>query len=96
MNCALMQAALSKEQPETKAYSSLSELPGNMVERHSVEDERFSAAAVFNLSSSDQGVQALLKAGPDMIRGSHGQNTYEIVSCAISCFGPEISPLADS
>ncbi|CAL8468502.1 g8042 [Coccomyxa elongata] len=62
-------AALSKEQPETKAYSSLSELPGNMVERHSVEDERFSAAAVFGLSSSDQGVQALLKAGPEMIRG---------------------------
>ncbi|BDA43534.1 hypothetical protein COCOBI_04-5460 [Coccomyxa sp. Obi] len=62
-------AALSKEQPETKTYSSLSELPGNMVERHSVEDERFSAAAVFGLSSSDQGIQALLKAGPELVRG---------------------------
>ena len=67
MKCALMQAALNKEQPETKTYSSLSELPGNMVERHSVEDERFSAAAVFGLSSSDEGIQAMLRAGPDLI-----------------------------
>lgn len=79
MNCALMQAALNKEQPETKTYSSLSELPGNMVERHSVEDERFSAAAVFGLSSSDQGIQALLKAGAELIRGARS-NTCKRVS----------------
>ena len=61
------QAILNKE--DTKTYSSLSEVPGNMVERHSVDDERFSAAALFGLSGSNTGIEALLAAGPEVVQG---------------------------
>ncbi|EIE19498.1 hypothetical protein COCSUDRAFT_58774 [Coccomyxa subellipsoidea C-169] len=60
-------AILNKE--DTKTYSSLSEVPGNMVERHSVDDERFSAAALFGLSGSNTGIEALLAAGPEVVQG---------------------------
>lgn len=64
----MVQAAVSKEEDST--YSSLSEVPGTLNEKHAVEDERFSGAAMFGLAASDAGVRALLEAGPDVIHGT--------------------------
>lgn len=47
---------------EDKTYSSLSEVPGTMVERHAVEDERFTAGALYNLAGSSTGVSSILAA----------------------------------
>ena len=54
---------------EDKTYSSLSEVPGTMVERHAVEDERFTAGALYNLASSSTGVTCILDAGDNAVLG---------------------------
>jgi hypothetical protein len=62
------QAAASEE--EDKTYTSLSEVPGTLNERHAVEDERFSASALFGLTCSDVGIRAILDAGPEVVDGA--------------------------
>ncbi|CAK0781468.1 hypothetical protein CVIRNUC_005381 [Coccomyxa viridis] len=54
---------------EDKTYSSLSEVPGTMVERHAVEDERFTAAALYNLACSSTGVTSILNAATNAVVG---------------------------
>ena len=63
----LLQAEVSKS--EDKTYSSLSEVPGTMVERHAVEDERFTAAALYNLACSSTGVTSILDAAENAVVG---------------------------
>lgn len=63
----LLQAEVSKS--EDKTYSSLSEVPGTMVERHAVEDERFTAAALYNLACSSTGVTSILNAATNAVVG---------------------------
>lgn len=46
---------------EDKTYSDISAVPGNMGELLEVEEERFTAAALFGLASSDTGVKAVLQ-----------------------------------
>ncbi len=62
-----LQAEVSRS--EDKTYSSLSEVPGTMVERHAVEDERFTAGALYNLASSSTGVTCILDAGDNAVLG---------------------------
>ena len=62
-----LQAEVSKS--EDKTYSSLSEVPGTMVERHAVEDERFTAAALYNLACSSTGVTSILNAATNAVVG---------------------------
>ncbi|KAK9786669.1 hypothetical protein WJX73_003243, partial [Symbiochloris irregularis] len=45
---------------EDKTYSSMSAVPGTVAEMTEVEGERFTAAAVFGLASSDAGVNTIL------------------------------------
>ena len=45
---------------EDKTYSSISAVPGNMAELLEVEEERFTAAALFGLSGSDVGIREIL------------------------------------
>ena len=63
----LWQAEVSRT--EDKTYSSLSEVPGTMVERHAVEDERFTAGALYNLASSSTGVTNILDTGDNAVLG---------------------------
>ena len=45
---------------EDKTYSSMAAVPGNMAELLEVEEERFTAAALFGLASSDTGAKVIL------------------------------------
>ena len=54
-----MQARLSAKQD--RYYSSLGAVPGNNLELQAVDEERFTAAAVFGLAGSQQGLDALLR-----------------------------------
>ncbi len=67
LRCALPQAEVSRL--EDKTYSSLSEVPGTMVERHAVEDERFTASALYNLACSSTGVTSILDTADNAVLG---------------------------
>ena len=67
LRCALPQAEVSRQ--EDKTYSSLSEVPGTMVERHAVEDERFTASALYNLACSSTGVASILDTAENAVLG---------------------------
>ncbi|KAK9829173.1 hypothetical protein WJX72_004304 [[Myrmecia] bisecta] len=63
-------AALSeKSRADDKTYSSMSEVPGNLVDVKSVEEERYTASALFGLSGSKQGIQCMLQADAPVVPG---------------------------
>ena len=53
-----LQARLSRKQD--RHYTSLSAVPGNNLELQAVDEERFTAAALFGLAGSEDGLNALL------------------------------------
>ena len=60
---------------DDKTYSSMAAVPGNMGELLEVEEERFTAAALFGLSSSDSGIKTILQIDDaSALDGEHCQS----------------------
>lgn len=62
-----MQARLSAKQD--RHYSSLGAVPGNSLELQAVDEERFTAAALFGLAGSQPGAQLLLQQDSPVLHG---------------------------
>lgn len=63
-----MQARLSAKQD--RHYSSLGAVPGNNLELQAVDEERFTAAALFGLAGSERGAQLLLHQDSPVLQGA--------------------------
>lgn len=63
-----MQARLSAKQD--RHYSSLGAVPGNNLELQAVDEERFTAAALFGLAGSPQGLDVLLRHPGQVLTGT--------------------------
>lgn len=64
-----VQARLSAAQD--RHYSSLGAVPGNNLELQAVDEERFTAAALFGLAGSLAGAQVLLQQDSPVLTGMH-------------------------
>lgn len=64
----VLQAKLSAEQD--RHYSSLGAVPGNNLELQAVDEERFTAAALFGLAGSEQGLDVLLRHPGQVLTGT--------------------------
>lgn len=62
-----MQARLSAKQD--RHYSSLGAVPGNNLELQAVDEERFTAAALFGLAGSEGGAELLLHQDSPVLQG---------------------------
>ena len=62
-----LQARLSAKQD--RHYSSLGAVPGNNLELQAVDEERFTAAALFGLAGTEEGLQALLQQEGQVLTG---------------------------
>ncbi len=55
-----------------KTYGSLEQVPGTVAERQSVDEERFSSAALYGLAASPAGAAALLGERGAAVEGARG------------------------
>ena len=69
--CLSLQARLSAKQD--RHYSSLGAVPGNNLELQAVDEERFTAAALFGLAGTEEGLQALLQQEGQVLTGMKQQ-----------------------
>lgn len=78
-----VQARLSAKQD--RHYSSLGAVPGNNLELQAVDEERFTAAALFGLAGSEQGLGVLLRHQGDVLAGTAFPTAFGLLSlCACS------------
>ena len=80
-----VQARLSAKQG--RHYSSLGAVPGNNLELQAVDEERFTAAALFGLAGSEQGLDVLLRHQGQVLAGTafHSKLCFDSV-CKLSCY----------
>lgn len=88
--CLPLQARLSAKQD--RHYSSLGAVPGNNLELQAVDEERFTAAALFGLAGTEEGLQALLQQEGQVLTGMSQHCSMSVIGCgSLPCIA---APLA--
>lgn len=87
----ILQARLSAKQD--RHYSSLGAVPGNNLELQAVDEERFTAAALFGLAGTEEGLQALLQQEGQVLTGMKQQCRMSAIACG--SFQYIAAPFAD-
>ena len=77
--CLPLQARLSAKQD--RHYSSLGAVPGNNLELQAVDEERFTAAALFGLAGTEEGLQALLQQEGQVLTGMKQHCSVSGIGC---------------
>ncbi len=88
--CLPLQARLSAKQD--RHYSSLGAVPGNNLELQAVDEERFTAAALFGLAGTEEGLQALLQQEGQVLTGMKQHCSVSPIGCG--CFQYIAAPSA--
>ena len=84
----LLQARLSAKQD--RHYSSLGAVPGNNLELQAVDEERFTAAALFGLAGSQAGADLLLQQDSPVLTGMHAADLVQTCYCNESALFSQI------